>query len=87
MNSIIGLEKIYFSKIDGPGLSSMSPHANSIRNTKTKRIPKRKPEERPTNRNDFNLINLILCVGLNIPISTRHRIILIGIISNGNPCE
>ena len=29
------------------GLSSMSPHANSIRTTKIKRIPKRKPEERP----------------------------------------
>ena len=51
MNSIIGLEKIYFCKIvccDGkltnvaeapffrPGLSLMPPHANSIRTTKTK---------------------------------------------------
>ena len=65
----------------------MSPHANSIRNTKTKQIPKRKPEERPPNRNDFKLINLVLCVGLNIPISMHHHIILIVIISNENPCE
>ena len=31
----------------------MSPRANSIRTTKTKRTPKPKPEERPTNSNDF----------------------------------
>ena len=48
----------------GPGLSSMSPHAISIRNATTKRIPKRKPEERPTTRNEFKLINLVLCVRL-----------------------
>ena len=38
----------------------MSPHANSIRNATTKRISKRKPEERPTTRNDYKLINLVL---------------------------
>ena len=48
----------------------MSPHANSIRTTKAKLIPKQKVEERPTTRNDYSLINLVLCVGLNIPIST-----------------
>ena len=40
----------------------MLPQANSIRKVTTKRIPKRKPEERPTTRNDFKLINLVLCV-------------------------
>ena len=65
----------------------MSPHANSIRTTKIKQIPKQKAKERPTTRNDFSLINLLLYVGLNIPISTRHCIVLIGIISNENPCE
>ena len=50
----------------------MSPQANSIRNTKTKRILKRKAEERPSTRNDVSLIDLVLNVGLNIPISTRH---------------
>ena len=42
----------------------MSPHANSIRNATTKRIPRQKPEEIPTTRNDFKLINLVLCAGL-----------------------
>ena len=42
----------------------MSPHAISIRNATTIRIPKRKPEEGPTTRNDFKLINLVLYVGL-----------------------
>ena len=49
----------------------MSPYGSSIRTTKTKRIPKRKPEGRPATSNDFKLLNLILCVGLHIPISTR----------------
>ena len=71
----------------GPGLSSMSGHANSIRPIKTKQKPKRKTEKRTSNCYDFKLINLVLCVGLNIPISTRHYIILIGILSNENPCE
>ena len=44
----------------------MSPHENSIRTTKTKQIPKRKAKENPTTRNDFLLINLVLCVGLKI---------------------
>ena len=41
-------------------------------------------KERTTNHNDFKLINLVLCVGLKIPISTCHCIILICIISNEN---
>ena len=65
----------------------MSPQANSIRTTKTKRILKRKAEERPSTRNDVSLIDLVLNVGLNIPISTRHYILLIGTISNEKPCE
>ena len=71
----------------GPGLSSMLSHANSIRTTKAKRIPKQKVEERPTTSNDFSLINLVLCAGLNIPICTSHCILLIGITCNENPCK
>ena len=55
-------------------------------NSHRQRIPRRKAEERPTTRNNFSLINLVLCVGLDIPISTRHCIIIIGIISNESPC-
>ena len=43
----------------------MSPHPVSITNATTIRISKRKPEERITTRNDFKLINLVLCVGLS----------------------
>ena len=53
----------------------MSPHENRIRTTKTNWKPKRKPEERTSNRNEFKLINLALCVGMIIPGSTRHCII------------
>ena len=56
----------------------MSPHASNIRPTKAKRIPNRKVEEIPTTCYDFSLINLLLWVGLNIPISTRHYMLLIG---------
>ena len=66
----------------------MSPHADRIRPTKTtKQIPKQNPEERPATHNHFKLTNLVLCVGLDILISTHHCIILICIISNEFPCE
>ena len=51
----------------------MSPHAISIKNATTKRIPKRKPEEKPTTRNDFKLINLVLCVGLCVVVKFIKR--------------
>ena len=61
----------------------MSPQIN-------KNKTKSKTEETKTGaaiRNDFFLQYLALDVALKIPISTRHYILLIGIISNGNPYE
>ena len=66
----------------------MSAKANEISSIKTKRNPKLKKQKAGTiARNDFFLINLALDVKLKIPISTRHCILLIGLISYGNPNE
>ena len=70
------------------GLSSMSAKANEISSIKTKRNPKLKKQKAGTiARNDFFLINLALDVKLKIPISTHHCILLIDLISYGNPNE
>ena len=72
----------------GPELSSTSPQTNKISSIKTKRNPKlKKPKTGAATRNDFFLKYLALDVALKIPISTRHCMLLIGIISNGNPYE
>ena len=66
----------------------MSAKANEISSIKTKRNPKLKKQKAGAiARNDFFLINLALDVKLKIPISTRHCILLIGLISYGNPNE
>ena len=66
----------------------MSPQTNKNRSIKTKRNPKLKKQKTGAAiRNDFFLKYLALDVALKIPISTRHYILLIGIISNGNPYE
>ena len=61
----------------------MSPQANKTSSIKTKRNPK----TGAATRNDFFFKNLTLYVALKIPIFTRHCILLICIISNGNPYE
>ena len=72
----------------GPELSSTSPQTNKISSIKTKRNPKlKKPKTGAATHNDFFLKHLALDVALKIPISTRYCVLLIGIISNGNPYE
>ena len=64
----------------------MSPQTNKISSMKTKRNPKlEKQKTGAAIHNDFFLKYLALDVALKIPISTRHCILLIDIISNGNP--
>ena len=73
-----------------PGLSSMSPQTNKNSIIKTKQNPKLKKQKTAAAiRNDFVLKYLALDVALKIPIpiSTHHCVVLIGIISNGNPYE
>ena len=66
----------------------MSPQANKISSIKTTRNPKLKKKSLETaTHNDFFLKYLNSDVALKILISTRHWILLIGIISNGNPYE
>ena len=64
----------------------MSSQTNKISSIKTKRNPKLKKQKTGgAIGNDFFLKHLAVYVALKIPISTRHCILLIGIISNGNP--
>ena len=72
----------------GTGLSSTSPQTNKVSSVKTNPDSKlKKWKTGAATRNDFFLKYLALGVALKIPISTRHCILLIGIISNGNPYE
>ena len=66
----------------------MSPQSNKIGSIKVKRNPKLKKQKTAgATRNDFFLKNLAVDVAIKISISTRHCILLFGIISNGNPYE
>ena len=66
----------------------MSPQTNKISTIKTKRKPKLKKQKTGAAIcNIFFLKYLALDVALKIPISMCHCILLIGIISNGNPYE
>ena len=66
----------------------MSPQTNKISSMKTKRNPKlRKKKTGTAARNDFFLKYLAFDVALKFPTSTRHCILLIGVISNENPFE
>ena len=72
----------------GPGLSSLSPQTNKISSTKTKRNTKLKKQKTgaPT-RTYFFLKYLALDVALKIPTSTHYCLLLIDIISNGDPYQ
>ena len=66
----------------------MPPQTNKISSIKTKRNPRlNKQKTRAATRKDFFLKYLALGVALKIPVSTRNCILIIGIISNGNPYE
>ena len=68
----------------------MTPQTNKISSIKTKRYPKLKQKKTKTGaatRFEFFLKYLALDVPLKFPTSTRHCILLIDIISNGNPYE
>ena len=66
----------------------MSPQTNNIGSIKTKWSPKLKKEKTgAATCNDFLLKYLTLNAALKIRISSCHYIVLIGIISNGNPYE
>ena len=66
----------------------MSPQTNKIRRIKTKRNQKlQKQKTGAATRTEFSLKYLALDVALKIPSSTRHYILLIGIISNGSLYE
>ena len=65
----------------------MSPQTNKISSIKIKRNPKVKQKTGAATLTDFFLRYLALDEALKIPTSTRHYILLIGIISNGSPYE
>ena len=66
----------------------MSPQTNTISSVKTKRNPKlNKQKTRAATRKDFFLKYLALDAALKIPTSTRNCILIMSIISNGNPYE
>ena len=66
----------------------MSPQTNKISSIKTKQNPKLKKQKTgAATRNDFFLNHLALDVSLKILTSMHHCILLIGIISNGNPYQ
>ena len=72
----------------GPGLNSMSPQTNKISSIKTKQNQKlKKQKTAAATQNDFFLKYRTLDAALKIPISMCHCVLLIGIISNGNPYE
>ena len=66
----------------------MSPQINKISSVKAKRNPKLKKQKTgAAAHNDFLLKYLALNAALKIPIFMCHCMLIIAIISNGNPYE